>query len=192
MKSQNCANCNKINFGADYLQISFFAMNNQQNWRQAGNPQITEAQMAQYRYQQQQQQMRMNQQRLIPQQANFRPPAQSPVASIKRPNEDVVQIKTVKMRLEEQLLKDHSIVSNINQEVFQSKQDVLDRLLPFHVYQIVEIDHLKYDKLSFETIVENAKSTLEKAVKVLEEQDQFYEKFNKQRADEICQIKGRK
>ena len=164
--------------------------NQQQNWQQ---PQMTEQQMVQFRYQQQlqQQQMRQNQQRSI-QQSNFRPPAQSPVATIKRPTEDVVHIKTVKQRLEEQLLKDHASISSLDNESFKSKQDVLDRLLPYHVYQIVEIDHSKYDKLDQHDVLEKAKLAVSKAVSVMQQQDEFYVNFNRQRADQICQQKGRK
>ena len=166
---------------------------NQQNWRQAapGAKQLTEAQIAQLRYQQQQQhQMRMNQ-RAIPQQ-QVRPQQQVPVGAIKRPTEDIIQIKTVKQRLEESLAKDHTVVANIDHSSFKSKQDILDRLLPFHVYQIIEIDYKKYDKLATSDIIENAKKAIEKSTKVLDEQPKFYEKFYMNLADSVCHQKGRK
>jgi exonuclease VII large subunit len=115
---------------------------------------------------QQQQQRPMMQARPVQVSGDLR--GQPQQQQLKRPPEQIEQAKIVKQRIDESLLRDHNAVTNPSIDKFKGKQDIVNRLLPFHVFQIVELEHLKYDKLDANTVITEAKDILKRGFQVLE------------------------
>jgi hypothetical protein len=59
----------------------------------------------------------------------------------KRPAYEVEQIQIVKERVDISIKKDHHILSNPDFTPFTSVQQVVERLLPWHCFQIHEYEH---------------------------------------------------
>ena len=59
----------------------------------------------------------------------------------KRPADEVEQIRIVKERVDMSIKKDHHILSNPDLTSFTSVQQVVERLLPWHCFQIHEYVH---------------------------------------------------
>jgi hypothetical protein len=128
----------------------------------ANNPQaLAQYRLALQRQQQQRQQQQQQQQQQYPQQRQVRPPV--PMQR-KRPLEEAEQIRIVKERIDQQIKKDHDLLA-INVEPFQSAKDVLDRLLPWHLYYIQDYNHDVDVKVDLEQI----KNTMAKGYEVMDE-----------------------
>jgi hypothetical protein len=91
-----------------------------------------------------------------------------PVVHRKRPDDEQEQIRIAKERIDTQLLQDQQSLQP-NTDPFLSKQDMIQRLIPFHLFAIRDVD------VSSDMVLDlhRTKETVTRACSVLErEQEQ--------------------
>lgn len=87
------------------------------------------------------------------------------ITPIKRPPEELEQHKIVKQRIEESIKRDINLTSKRNLSKFQNKQDVINRLLPYHVHYIPKSKPIELK--SDDVILKDAADTIHRAKEIM-------------------------